>query len=83
MLTENDLCGGRTPTRPILFRHSPDDRNISYANTLRTVDRLGQAMRAAAGDPEALLHLLSIGRPGDGISRTAGAGCPGGCGSRP
>jgi hypothetical protein len=73
LLAENDLCGGWAPTRPILFRHSPDDVNIPYANTLTTLDQLGQAIRAAGGDPDAILLSLPIGAPGDHISHTEGA----------
>ena len=73
LLAENDLCGGWLPTRPILFRQSPDDVNIPYANTLLALDRLGAEIRKAGGDPAALLVSVPIGRPGDGISHTGGA----------
>jgi hypothetical protein len=68
LLAENDLYAGWTPTRPILFRQSPDDDNIPYANTLIALDRLGQAIRAAGGDPAKLLLSLPIGQAGDHVS---------------
>jgi len=73
LLAENDLYDGWVPTRPILFRQSPDDGNIPYANTLITLDRLGEAIRQAGGDPGALLLSLPIGRPGDHVSHLDGA----------
>jgi hypothetical protein len=73
LLAENDLYEGWAPTRPILFRHSPDDRNVPYANTLLTLERLGEAIRQAGGDPGALLLSWPIGRPDDNVSHLDGA----------
>jgi hypothetical protein len=67
LLAENDLCSGWRPTHPILFRHSPDDGNIPYANTLLAMDRLGQEV------PAGLLHLLPITWPGVPVAHTDGA----------
>jgi hypothetical protein len=72
LLAENDLWDGWAPTKPILFRHSPDDVNVPYANTLVTLDHLGQEIRQRGGDP-AILVSLPIGQAGDHISHTEGA----------
>ena len=73
LLVENDLCRGWAPTRPMLFRHSPDDVNIPYANTLTTLEGLGREIHRAGGNPAKVLFLWPIGQPGDGISHSAGA----------
>jgi hypothetical protein len=73
LLAENDLWGGWTPTRPILFRHSPDDANVPYDNSRVARERLAQAARAAGTDPDRFLHLVPVGRDGDGISHPAAA----------
>ncbi len=73
LLAENDLYAGWRPTRPILFRHSPDDVNIPYSNTLLAIDRLGREITQGGGDPSRLLFLSPIGQPGDGIPHALGA----------
>jgi hypothetical protein len=73
LLAENDLWGGWLPTRPILFRHSPDDVNVPYANTQITLDRLGQAIQQTGKDPGSILFSMPIGQAGDHISHTEGA----------
>jgi hypothetical protein len=73
LLAENDLTQGWTPTRPILFCHSPDDLNIPYANTLTAMAGLGAALTRAGRNPAELLHLLPIGRPGDHIGHREAA----------
>jgi len=73
LLADNDLCRGWTPTRPILFCQSPDDDLVPYANTITTLDQLGQAIQAAGGRPEDVLFSLPIGQAGDHISHTEGA----------
>ena len=73
LLRDNDLWRGWAPTRPILFRHSPDDDNIPYANTLTTVRELGEAIRERGGDPARLLFSWPIGQAGDHIPHTRGA----------
>jgi hypothetical protein len=73
LLAENDLCRGWRPTRPILFRQSPDDELVPYANTLTTLDQLGQSILQSGGDPSKVLIPIPIGQAGDGISHEAGA----------
>lgn len=73
LLAENDLWGGWTPTRPILFRHSPDDANVPYGNSVVARERLAEAVRRAGGDPDAQLFLVPVGREGDGLSHTDAA----------
>lgn len=73
ILAENDLYAGWAPTKPILFRQSPDDDIIPYSNTLITLDGLGQAILQAGGNPAQIMFSLPIGQPGDHISHTAGA----------
>ena len=73
LLAENDLWDGWVPTRPILFRHSPDDANVPYGNSVVARERLADAARAAGKDPDAFLHLVPVGREGDGISHPAAA----------
>ena len=63
LLAENDLYAGWQPTRPILFRHSPDDVNIPYSNTLLAINRLGREITQGGGDPSRLLFLSPIGQP--------------------
>jgi hypothetical protein len=45
---------------------------VPYANTLVTLDHLGQEIRQRGGDP-AILVSLPIGQAGDHISHTEGA----------
>ncbi|BDU74038.1 lipase family protein [Mesoterricola silvestris] len=72
ILEENDVAVGWTPTRPILFCQSPDDRDVPVENTKRAMGALGAAIRGAGGEPGALLTFRSLGAPGEGISHLGG-----------
>jgi hypothetical protein len=72
ILQENDLAGGWAPTRPIIFMHSPDDRDLPMANATLALERLSQAVREDGRDPAGLLELRPLGRPGEGIDHVLG-----------
>ena len=73
LLKENDLCGGWRPTKPILFCQSPADADVPLRNTLRTLEQLGEEIRAAGQDPAKLLAFLPIGKESDRIDHVSGA----------
>jgi hypothetical protein len=72
LLEENDTATGWTPTRPILFVQSPDDRDVLIQNTLVAHRTLGQALWKAGRDPLELLEYRPLGEPGCGISHAEG-----------
>ena len=67
VLQENDLDRGWTPTRPILFCHSPADTDVAYQQTVSTMDYLGAEILKAGGDPQKLLILKPIGDSLNGL----------------
>ena len=71
-MQENDLVEGWAPTRPILFAHSPDDRDISIQNAHRALEGLSRAVREAGRDPAGLLELRLLAQPGEGVDHVAG-----------
>jgi len=73
ILEENDVAEGWTPTRPILFCQSPDDRDVPVRNTLKAVAHLGAALEMGGREPGALLFYWPLGTPGCGISHVTGA----------
>jgi hypothetical protein len=72
LLEENDPSRGWTPTRPILFAQSPDDRDVLLQNALSAHRILGQALWKAGRDPLELLELRLLGEPGNAISHAEG-----------
>jgi hypothetical protein len=73
ILEENDLAPGWTPTRPILFCQSPDDRDVPMDNTRSAMKILSEAIRRAGREPRDLLVLRPLGGPGCGITHVDGA----------
>jgi len=73
ILEENDVAEGWTPTRPILFCQSPDDRDVPLANTLTARWILEGAVRKAGADPTGLFTFLPLGSAGGGITHVEGA----------
>jgi hypothetical protein len=72
ILAENDVAVGWTPSRPILFCQSPDDRDVPIGNTLEAWRTLGGAMRKAGREPQGTLMFQPLGKPGDGIGHVGG-----------
>jgi len=68
ILRENDLHRGWAPTAPILFCHSPMDDDVSFQQTVETMDSLGAEILKAGGDPARLLILKPIGGRKDAIT---------------
>jgi hypothetical protein len=68
LLQDNDLHRGWTPTRPILFCQSPMDDDVSFQQTVETMDNLGAEIVKAGGDPGKLLILKPIGDCRDNIT---------------
>jgi len=66
LLAENDLHRGWRPFCPLLFCHSPADRDLSYRQTLRTAECLRQEALRAGDDPGALVRVAPIGGPDSG-----------------
>lgn len=73
ILEENDVAAGWTPTRPILFCQSPDDRDVPLENTLTARWLLEGEVRKEGPVPAGLFTFLPLGRPGDGITHVKGA----------
>ncbi len=71
ILRENDLLDGWAPTRPILFGHSPDDRDVPIQNAHHAMAACAEAIRREGRDPAGLLELKLLGAPGKGVSHAA------------
>jgi hypothetical protein len=68
ILRDNDLYRGWSPTRPILFCHSPQDDDIAFQQSVVAMDSLGAEILKAGGDPSQLLALKPIGDCRNGSS---------------
>ena len=68
VLEENDVARGWTPSRPILFGQSPDDRDVPIQNAWAALAALGGALRSAGQDPSGKLLFRLVGEPGHGPS---------------
>jgi hypothetical protein len=68
LLRDNDLHRGWTPTKPILFCHSPADDDVSYQQTVSTMGHLGAQVLRAGGDPKRLLVLRPLGNAALGLT---------------
>lgn len=71
ILRENDLVDGWAPASPVLFLHSPDDRDLPVQNATHALEGLSAAIRKAGRDPAGLLELRLLGEPGEGVSHMA------------
>jgi len=72
LLRDNDLHRGWTPTKPILFWHSPADDDVSFQQTVSTMGHLGAQILRAGGDPSRLLVLRPIGTADLGLTHIQG-----------
>ena len=66
------MAKGWTPTRPILFCQSPDDRDVPIENTVRALETLGAALERSGQDPSGKLQFRPLGTAGAGISHVSG-----------
>ena len=73
ILEENDVAEGWTPSRPILFCQSPDDRDVPVQNTLKAMAHLGAALETEGREARDLLFFWPLGAPGCGITHVTGA----------
>lgn len=72
ILKDNNLDKRWTPTRPILFCHSPVDQDVAYQQTVSAMDYLGAEILKAGGAPQKLLVRKPLGFGGIAPSHIQG-----------